>query len=234
MSFSTSNTNTKGGQYHSPMCVRGYPIMMTIYIPRVFKNIHAPRIHAIMDSLELGIVKQVDMVPITDNDGREYSRVFVHYSSWNDSQEAMAVHDILKRGDKVKIVYDTPWYWLISMSKPSIEDTHPKAFIDFSHTSAPATVAPATVAPATVAPATVAPALHRITPDGCVNTLFQDNSSSTDRHIQAPDWPPLGAGHWSARQNNRKTVARDNRRLGMIERRTGDTNLGTPQTPNPI
>jgi hypothetical protein len=117
------------------------PIIFSICIPRVFNNISEARIRSIMYSLEFGFVERVDMAGKTDKNGNEYNVVFVHFSNWNNSQEAMAVREKLEQGNQVKIVYDTPWYWMISMShsvRKEPEVTRPKAYIDLSYKSTPA------------------------------------------------------------------------------------------------
>ncbi len=115
------------------------PIIYSICIPRVFKNISEKRIRAIMYSLKFGFVERVDMVSKKNQKGEEFSRVFVHFSSWNErSDPAMQVRAKLDDGLQVKIVYDSPWYWMISKSKterPEQRRTRPAPFIDFGHTA---------------------------------------------------------------------------------------------------
>ena len=119
------------------------PIVFSICVPRVFKNISEKRVRAIFYSLKLGFVERVDMVSKTNAKGEEFSRVFVHFSNWNDrNHDAVEIRSKLEAGDKVKIVYDNPWYWMISQStapRPEQYDQNrtragrPKPFIDFSH-----------------------------------------------------------------------------------------------------
>lgn len=121
------------------------PIVYSICIPRVFKNITEKRIRAILYSLKFGFVERVDMVPKTNKKGDEFWRVFVHFSSWNErSRDATQVREKLDQDQHVKIVYDNPWFWMISKSRtPAPENTRtlngrPKPFIDFSHVPQPA------------------------------------------------------------------------------------------------
>jgi hypothetical protein len=92
-----------------------------------------------MYSLKFGFVERVDMVSKKNQKGEEFSRVFVHFSSWNErSDPAMQVRAKLDDGLQVKIVYDSPWYWMISKSKterPEQRRTRPAPFIDFGHTA---------------------------------------------------------------------------------------------------
>jgi hypothetical protein len=115
------------------------PIIYSICIPRVFKNISEKRIRAIFYSLKLGFVERVDMVSKTSAKGDEFSRVFVHFSNWNENNSnAVQIQQKLDSGEKVKIVYDTPWFWLITKSqapRPEQRRRHrPAPFIDFGHT----------------------------------------------------------------------------------------------------
>jgi hypothetical protein len=120
------------------------PIIYSICIPRVFKNIGEKRVRAIMYSLKFGFVERVDMVAKTNQKGDEFWRVFVHFSSWNERNDsAMQVQAKLDSGDQVKIVYDSPWYWMISKSKTQRPEQRqdrggrPAPFIDFGHTADP-------------------------------------------------------------------------------------------------
>jgi hypothetical protein len=92
-------------------------IIYSLCIPRVFKNISEKRIRAIFYSLKLGFVERVDMVAKSGKDGKEFWRVFVHFSQWNDrNTTATQFKAKLERGEQVKIVYDQPWFWMISKS----------------------------------------------------------------------------------------------------------------------
>ena len=145
--MSTHHSNPRSGAQHRPQQRPSgdrpprepQPIIYSICIPRVFKNISEKRIRAIMYSLKFGFVERVDMVAKKNQKGEEFSRVFVHFSSWNErSDPAMQVRAKLDSGDQVKIVYDTPWYWMISKSKterPEQRRTRPAPFIDFEHTA---------------------------------------------------------------------------------------------------
>ncbi len=117
----------------------------SVCIPRVFSNITDARVAAIFRELDLGDVERVDMVSI-ERDGEDpYQRVFVHFTSWADSADAKDVRARLLRGEQVKVVYDDPWWWLLSASRvPRPEDrqprerrSRPKPFLDLSHQSQP-------------------------------------------------------------------------------------------------
>lgn len=100
---------------------------VSICIPRVFNNIGWRRIKQVFIDLQWGYVERVDVIP-----KGEYKRAFVHFApgKWNMSdKEACDVLAALKAGTEVKIVYDEPWYWKISLSraKKPAEAPKPKA-----------------------------------------------------------------------------------------------------------
>lgn len=90
----------------------------SVCIPRVFANIDRKRIHNVFQTIfGPDVVSQIDMVSRTSENGEEYSRVFVHFTKWPKTMYAQQVRQKLLNGDKVKVVYDEPWYWYMSASR---------------------------------------------------------------------------------------------------------------------
>ena len=89
----------------------------SICIPRVFQNITERRVWAIFENLGFGEVVKIDMVQRTNKQGEKFQRVFIHFGAWNDTDEATVVRQKLLGEEEVKVVYDEPWYWLLSASK---------------------------------------------------------------------------------------------------------------------
>ena len=153
LEMSSSNTSSSTYGQQQPRQQRPHqqrpqrdpkPIIYSLCIPRVFKNITEKRIRAIFYSLKLGFVERVDMVAKTSEKGDEFWRVFVHFSDWNEKNStAVQMREKLDAGEKTKIVYDSPWFWLISKSnatprlprQPHVSG-RPAPFIDFNHTPA--------------------------------------------------------------------------------------------------
>ena len=114
----------------------------SICIPRVFANISEGRVAAIFRELSFGEIERVDMVQIEREGEEPYQRIFVHFKNWAATEDAIDVRARLLRGDQVKVVYDDPWWWILSASRvPRPEDRkhreRPKPFIDLSHQSRP-------------------------------------------------------------------------------------------------
>ena len=132
------------------------PIVYSIVIPRVFKNIGEKRIRAIIYKLDFGFLQRVDIVP---KQGKNFNVVFLHFSQWNTSPTANAIRTRLDSGENVKIVYENPWFWLIKKSEATRPEDRPKKpqrpapFIDFYHKPKPKpTAEPTATATATAEP----------------------------------------------------------------------------------
>jgi hypothetical protein len=93
---------------------------VSICIPRVFPNIGWHRIKQIFIALNWGYVERVDVIP-----SKGTKRAFVHFAPGKFTQKR--VLQALCEGKKIKIEYDTPWYWMISLSRSAKPDEAPSA-----------------------------------------------------------------------------------------------------------
>lgn len=89
----------------------------SIYIHRVFHTVTQKRVFDVFaDLFGYEAIDRVDMVNKFAPSGEEYKRVFVHFRNWPNTTESRIVRDRLISGEKVKIVYDEPWFWLCAAS----------------------------------------------------------------------------------------------------------------------
>ena len=89
---------------------------VSLCIPRVFNNIGWRRIKQPIIDANLGYVERVDVVPVA---GGKYKRAFVHFAAgkWNmRDATARAALKALQEGKKIKLEYESPWYWLVGIS----------------------------------------------------------------------------------------------------------------------
>lgn len=87
----------------------------SVCIPRIFNNIPNKKIVGTFEKLNMGKVKNMDIVWKTGSDGSSYKMAFVHFSAWN-MQNSAARHFREQVEDpdvNAKLVYDDPWYWLV-------------------------------------------------------------------------------------------------------------------------
>jgi hypothetical protein len=92
---------------------------VSICIPRVFSNISWYRIKQSFIALNWGFVERVDVIPSGGT-----KRAFVHFAPGKFNNTS--VLEALCKGEAVKIVYDEPWYWHISLSKAPKPDNAPE------------------------------------------------------------------------------------------------------------
>ena len=89
----------------------------SLCIPRVFANITKDRVSRVFYDLNLGEVDRIDMIPRTSEKGEKFQRVFVHFKYWASNQNAHAAKERVLSGGELKIVYDDPWFWKVSLNK---------------------------------------------------------------------------------------------------------------------
>jgi len=100
-----------------------YPNYPSLCIPRVFSSINELRIKKIFEDLNVGELKNIDMVEKRADNGTMYYRVFIHFKTWFNNDTAIQARKQLIEGKEIKIIYDDPWFWKVSAYRPS---THPK------------------------------------------------------------------------------------------------------------
>ena len=89
---------------------------ISLCIPRVFVNIDEKRVRNVFEQL-LGKIYRVDIIERTNEKGEKYKRVFIHFEFWFDTEEARKAKTRLEEGKELKIVYDDPWFWKVSINK---------------------------------------------------------------------------------------------------------------------
>ena len=86
----------------------------SVYIPRIFNNIHAEKIVKTFELLNLGKVEKVDIIMKTNQNGNDTKMAFVHFSEWYTSSAATIFRENIENPNTdAKLVYDDPWYWLV-------------------------------------------------------------------------------------------------------------------------
>ena len=91
--------------------------VISMCIPRVHMTVTRAQILQVFYKLNFGKIDRVDIVLKKSLKGEEYKRVFLHYTEWNTHERAEFVKERLTSGKDIKVVYDFPWYWKISLNK---------------------------------------------------------------------------------------------------------------------
>ena len=109
----------------------------SICIPRVFANIGEQRIRYVFDQLHLGKIARVDMIERRNEQGDTYKRVFIHFEYWFNTRESHAAREKLYAGKEIKVVYDDPWFWKVSINNWNPEPTVRGPHIDWEEDKRP-------------------------------------------------------------------------------------------------
>ena len=89
----------------------------SLCIPRVVAGVAKEHVLKIIQSLHLGVIQRIDMIQKKTEKGEMFSRVFIHFSKWNDSEEALQAKERILSGKDIKVIYDEPWFWKISANR---------------------------------------------------------------------------------------------------------------------
>lgn len=99
----------------------------SLCIPRIFGIMSDEYIKNIFQKAKLGIIRRVDIIHRKNERGEDYKRVFIHFNRWfTDNPAAVNARQRLLEGKDIKIVYDNPWFWKVSVSK--LEDKTRKKY----------------------------------------------------------------------------------------------------------
>ena len=106
-------------------CSQEHTPAFSMCIPRVYSNINERRVRKIFYNLGYPEIEEIDFVKcegVNKQTGRpqSYNRVFIHFKVMEISCQTTTIHASINKildGEQVKIVYDDPWYWMVSLSK---------------------------------------------------------------------------------------------------------------------
>jgi len=89
----------------------------SLCIPRVFKNINESIIRQVFEELEFGNISRIDIKERKNEKGDSFKRVYVHFDKWFCNENTQEIRKKLVSGKEIKIVYDNPWFWKVSVNK---------------------------------------------------------------------------------------------------------------------
>ena len=88
--------------------------MNCLCIPRVHLKITENQIKQVFNQINIGIIDHIDIVTKKDE---KYKRVFIHMKKWFTTENAKIAQERLKNNEDIKIIYEEPWFWKISVYK---------------------------------------------------------------------------------------------------------------------
>tara|TARA_B110000971_G_scaffold203823_1_gene224668 strand:- start:484 stop:888 length:405 start_codon:yes stop_codon:yes gene_type:complete len=88
------------------------PTYPSICIPRTWKNVTWQLVKdAFEEVLGPGCVERVDVVSREAKNGESFNKIFIHFNSWPDTEDAQHIRQNIHEGKTIKMVYQFPWYW---------------------------------------------------------------------------------------------------------------------------
>lgn len=86
---------------------------LSIYIPRVFKNVTENFISSIFEDLKYGKVNHVDIIDKMDKNGKIYHSAYIHFDYWYDNIACKNFQERVQNPEKeARIAYKDPWFWV--------------------------------------------------------------------------------------------------------------------------
>ena len=90
---------------------------ISLCIPRLSMDTKETFIRKTFNDLNLGEIGRIDLIVKRNDKGENFKRAFIHYLKWNDNENALYVKSRLDNEQDIKVVYDNPWYWKVSINK---------------------------------------------------------------------------------------------------------------------
>ena len=90
-------------------------LINSIYIPRVFSNIHPNVIGQTFERLNIGVVNHIQVIQRPKKKGKSSAYMaFVYFKEWFNNQSALNLAErVLDPEKQARVVYDDPYYWII-------------------------------------------------------------------------------------------------------------------------
>ncbi len=64
------------------------------------------------------MVRNVDLIPKKDSNGKSYNAAYIHFYEWCDNIAARNFQErVLDKNKEARIVYDEPWHWIVLENK---------------------------------------------------------------------------------------------------------------------
>ena len=90
---------------------------MSLCIPRVFNNITEAKVYNVFNKLNIGQIHSINMIERTNKKGKIVKCVFINFDYWYLNGQQSQMRNQLLSGKEIKIVYDDPWFWNVSIKR---------------------------------------------------------------------------------------------------------------------
>jgi hypothetical protein len=91
----------------------------SIYITKLNPNVTQTDVKNVINKLNVGVIKYVNIKQRTTHYGDHYMVAYVYFNKWLNNPVSARVRDIIHSGKDVNVVHDGFWYWKIMMNRMS-------------------------------------------------------------------------------------------------------------------
>jgi hypothetical protein len=124
---------------------------ISLCIPRVFNNITEAKVYNVFNKLNIGKIHSINMIVRTNKKNKMVKCVFINFDYWYLNEQSQMRNQLLS-GKEIKIVYDDPWFWNVSIKRSTNVSTNVS-------TNKPLDIAPGLI---NIASDNIAPCLPKI------------------------------------------------------------------------
>ena len=112
---------------------------ISLCIPRVFNNITEAKVRNVFNKINVGNIYSIDFIQQTNKKGKQVKRVFIHFDYWYYNERSQYMREQLLSGKEIKIVYDDPWFWNVSIKRTTNVSTNVRTNVRTNKPLAPTT-----------------------------------------------------------------------------------------------
>ena len=90
----------------------------SLCIPRIDNNTTKDDILNVIKQLRLGKISKIDIIYKKNNTKSLHNKAFIHFDHWYYSNpDVNEIKEKILNNQTIKVVYNKPWYWKITLSK---------------------------------------------------------------------------------------------------------------------
>ena len=89
---------------------------LSLCVSRVMNHVTKENIKHVLNDIGLGEISHIDIIN-KNNNGDVYKVAFIHFKQWFDNENSSKAIERLSSGKDIKVIYDFPWFWKLTLNK---------------------------------------------------------------------------------------------------------------------
>jgi hypothetical protein len=103
--------------YNQLIIIKKMSTAISLCIPRVFDNITETNVYNVFNKLNIGKIHSINMIKRTNKKNKIVKCVFINLDNRYFNESSQYMWNELMSGKEIKIVYDDPWFWNVSIKR---------------------------------------------------------------------------------------------------------------------